>query len=150
MGLRLKFNLILLAVFIAGFATVGVVAHRYLDKQARDDAARAAGIALDAASFSAIDPRVASALGSRVAELKMTEFAVADAHPGMELDAITKLQISKTGEVTGEVGENDFRGQSKAVSEVLLRVRPIADGVKAGMAQCLQHQFGVGRIVFEN
>ena len=38
MGLRLKFNLILLAVFAAGFVTIGVVAERYLERQALDDA----------------------------------------------------------------------------------------------------------------
>ena len=99
--------MILLAVFLAGFVTVGVVAHSYAEKQARDEAARAARIALDAASFSTIDPKIAIALGSRVAELKMKDFPVADAHAGLELDSIFKLQISKVGEVMGEVTEGN-------------------------------------------
>ncbi|MEQ1814275.1 MAG: HAMP domain-containing protein [Candidatus Nitrotoga sp.] len=107
MGLRLKFNLVLLAVFLAGFVIVGVVADSYVEKQARDEAARAARIALDAASFSTIDPKIASALGSRVAELKMKDFPVADARAGLELDLIFRLQVSKIGEVGGEVTEGN-------------------------------------------
>lgn len=107
MGLRLKFNLILLAVFLAGFVTVVVFAHSYMEKQARDEAVRAAGIALDAASFSTIDPKIASALGSRVAELKMRDFSVADARAGLELDSMFRLQISKVGEVMGEATEGN-------------------------------------------
>ena len=71
MGLRLKFNLILLAVFVAGFATVGVVALRYLENQAIDGAQRAALVVLDAASFANLDPRIASGLGSRLVEMKI-------------------------------------------------------------------------------
>ena len=55
MGLRLKFNLILLLVFTAGFITVGVVAQRYLERQAVADAERAALLTLDAAVLGNID-----------------------------------------------------------------------------------------------
>ena len=68
MGLRLKFNLMLLIVFLAGYATVGMVAERYLEHQAIDDAQRAAMVVLDAASFAKLDPRIdpASARGSSI------------------------------------------------------------------------------------
>src|SRR5262245_9513073 len=107
MGLRVKFNLILLVVFAAGFLTVGLGAYRYLQKQTRDEATRAASIALDAAGFSAINPLIASALGSRVSEMKMQEFVATDARSAIERDVVTRLQLSKTGETAGEASEGN-------------------------------------------
>ena len=91
MGLRLKFNLILLAVFAAGFLTVGVVAQRYLTRQAVDDATRAALLTMDAAILGNLDARTAEALGSRLVEMKVREFS-ADAGPsGVEGEAFGRL-----------------------------------------------------------
>jgi hypothetical protein len=75
MGLRLKFNLMLIVVFLAGFATIGIVSKRYLEHQAIDDAQRAALVVLDAASFAKLDPRIASGLGSRLVDMKIREFS---------------------------------------------------------------------------
>ena len=83
MGLRLKFNLILLAVFVGGFLTVGVVAQRYLESQALDDAQRAALTVLDASGFGNLDPRIASGVGSRMVEMKVREFGVNEALSGL-------------------------------------------------------------------
>ena len=99
MGLRLKFNLILLAVFIAGFATIGVVALRYLENQAIDDAQRAALMVLDAAGFSNLDPRIASGLGSRLVEMKIREFATAENLSGVEAQVAQKMKSSNSGQM---------------------------------------------------
>jgi len=49
MGLRLKFNLVLLFVFILGLAVSGYVSHDLLHKNARDEVLRNAGVMLEAA-----------------------------------------------------------------------------------------------------
>ncbi len=98
MGLRLKFNLILLAVFVAGFATVGIVAARYLERLAIDDAQRAAMLVLDAAGFGNLDPRIASGLGSRLYEMKVREFATSDPLSGMEAQVAQKLKTQTSGQ----------------------------------------------------
>ena len=100
MGLRLKFNLILLAVFVAGFATIGVVALRYLENQAIDDAQRAALMVLDAAGFSNLDPRIASGLGSRLVEMKIREFSAVENLSGVEAQVAQKLKVSSSGQIT--------------------------------------------------
>ena len=99
MGLRLKFNLLLLAVFVAGFATIGVVALRYLENQAIDDAQRAALVVLDAAGFSNLDPRIASGLGSRLVEMKVHEFATTENLSGIEAQVAQKLKAASSGQI---------------------------------------------------
>ena len=99
MGLRLKFNLILFAVFVAGFATIGVVALRYLENQAIDDAQRAALVVLDAAGFSNLDPRIASGLGSRLVEMKIREFAATDNLSGIEAQVVQKMKAGNSGQM---------------------------------------------------
>jgi len=99
MGLRLKFNLILLAVFIAGFVTIGVVAERYLERQAQDDAQRAALVVLDALGFSNMDPRIASGLGSRIVEMKVREFGPDDSLSGIEAQVAQKIKTISSGQM---------------------------------------------------
>ena len=84
MGIRLKFNLILCAIFAAGLGMVAVVAERYLTRVAHADAERAALIALDMAVLGNLDTRTASALGSRLVELKLTEFSASVAQSGLD------------------------------------------------------------------
>lgn len=97
MGLRLKFNLILIAIFLAGFATVGGIAHRYLQKQALDDATRAANLVLDASGVAAIDARMATSLGSRIIEMRVREFGASETTSGIEADTVQKLGIDARG-----------------------------------------------------
>lgn len=99
MGLRLKFNLILLAVFVAGFTTIGVVSQRYLERQAIDDAQRAAMMVLDAAGFSNLDPRIASGLGSRLVEMKIREFGATENLSGIEAQVAQKMKSSSAGQM---------------------------------------------------
>jgi protein-histidine pros-kinase len=99
MGLRLKFNLILLAVFVAGFMTIGMVALRYLENQAIDEARRAALVVLDAAGFSNLDPRIASGLGSRLVEMKIREFAATDELSGIEGQVAQKMSATGSGQI---------------------------------------------------
>lgn len=49
MGLRLKFNLVLLAVFVAGFLVTGYVSHRLLQKNAREAVLHNAGLMMETA-----------------------------------------------------------------------------------------------------
>ncbi|MBI3715910.1 MAG: HAMP domain-containing protein [Betaproteobacteria bacterium] len=93
MGLRLKFNLVLVAVFAAGFVTIALVAGRYLDRAAFDDAQRAASVIVDTASFTNLDPRVATGLGSRLADMSVREFAQKDAQAGVEGEAAGRFQM---------------------------------------------------------
>ena len=100
MGLRLKFNLMLLTVFLAGFAAVGVVAQRYLEHQAIDDAQRAAMMVLDATGFAKLDPRIATGLGSRLVDMKIREFAPDDNLRGIEAQVAQRLKSSGAGQIT--------------------------------------------------
>lgn len=100
MGLRLKFNLILLLVFTAGFITVGVVAQRYLERHAVADAERAALLTLDAAVLGNIDARSATALGSRLVEMKIREFPLDKMQSGVEGEAIARFKGSNNTQVS--------------------------------------------------
>ena len=92
MGLRLKFNLVLVAVFAAGFVTITMVAGRYLERAALDDAQRSASVIVDAASFTRMDPRVASGLGSRLTDMTVRDFATKDTQTGIEGEAAARFQ----------------------------------------------------------
>jgi len=48
MGLRLKFNLVLLAVFVTGLGVTGYVSYELLHKNARDEVVRNAGVMMEA------------------------------------------------------------------------------------------------------
>lgn len=99
MGLRLKFNLMLLIVFLAGFAAVGIVAQRYLEHQAIEDAQRAAMLVLDAAGFAKLDPRIASGLGSRLVEMKIREFSTEENLRGIEAQVAQRMKSISTGQM---------------------------------------------------
>lgn len=99
MGLRLKFNLMLIAVFLAGFAAIGIVSKRYLEHQAIDDAQRAALVVLDAASFAKLDPRIASGLGSRLVDMKIREFSPDENLTGVEAQVAQRLKSVRSGQI---------------------------------------------------
>jgi HAMP domain-containing protein len=99
MGLRLKFNLILIAIFMGGLATIAVVAHRYLEAQALDDATRAAATVLDASSFGNLDPRIATGIGSRLVEMKIREYGINDVITGLEGVVVNKLKAARGNQV---------------------------------------------------
>jgi HAMP domain-containing protein len=99
MGLRLKFNLMLVVVFLAGFAAIGIVSKRYLEHQAIDDAQRAALVVLDAASFAKLDPRIASGLGSRLVDMKIREFSPNENLTGIEAQVAQRLKSNSSGQV---------------------------------------------------
>lgn len=115
MGLRLKFNLMLLIIFLAGFATVGVVAKRYLEQQAIDDAQRAAMVVLDAASFAKLDPRIASGLGSRLVDMKIREFPPGENLSGIEAQVAQRLKANSSGQMA-EIITAPSGGQRLAVA----------------------------------
>ena len=49
MGLRLKFNLVLAVVFLAGFAAAGLISRQLLQQNARDEVVRSAQLMMEAA-----------------------------------------------------------------------------------------------------
>ena len=49
MGLRLKFNLVLLLVFVMGLGVSGYVSYQLLQKNAREEVLRTAGVMMEAA-----------------------------------------------------------------------------------------------------
>ena len=49
MGLRLKFNLVLIIVFLAGFGAAGWVSRQLLQENARDEVIRDARLMMEAA-----------------------------------------------------------------------------------------------------
>lgn len=125
MGLRLKFNLILVAIFVAGFTTVGAIAHRYLQQQAVEDAKRAAMLVLDASGLASIDTRMATALGSRIIEMRVREFSESETQSGVEADVVLKLSAGK-GKQTQIT--DVFRTPTGNQKLVVARIVQIADG----------------------
>ncbi|MEP7154928.1 MAG: HAMP domain-containing protein [Betaproteobacteria bacterium] len=124
MGLRLKFNLILLAVFVAGFVTIGLTAQRYMESQAIDDAQRAAMVVLDAAGFSNLDPRIASGIGSRLVEMKIRQFAATDPLSGIDAQVAQKMKNNTSGQLV-EVMTN--AGERRLVVARAIRAADPAD-----------------------
>lgn len=126
MGLRLKFNMVLVAIFLAGFATVGAVAHRYLQQSALNDAKRAANLVLDASSIANIDARMATALGSRIIEMRVREFLARETQSGLEADVVLKINavVGKSSQITEVL--NTPTGNQKLV---IARTIQSADGV---------------------
>ena len=49
MGLRLKFNLVLVVVFLAGFAAAGLISRQLLQQNAREEVIRGAQLMMEAA-----------------------------------------------------------------------------------------------------
>ena len=125
MHLRLKFNLILVAIFVAGFATVGAIAHRYLQQQAVDDAKRAANLVLDASGLTGIDARMATALGSRIIEMRIREFSENETQSSVEADVVLKLNAGKGVRTQITDVFNTPTGSQKLV---VARIVQIADG----------------------
>ncbi len=100
MGLRLKFNLIMVAIFAAGFVSVGIVANRYLQQQSIDDAKRAANVVLDASAVANFDPRIAAGIGSRLIEMKVREFDTREPQSGIDGDVARRLAERRSNELT--------------------------------------------------
>ena len=67
MGLRLKFNLVLLLVFVVGLGATGYVSHDLLHRNARDEVLRNAGVMMEAA-------------------LSMRSYTVAQVRPNLAVD----------------------------------------------------------------
>src|SRR3954454_16194428 len=68
MGLRLKFNLVLIAVFVVGLGVTGFVSYELLHKNARDEVVRAAGVMMEAS-------------------LSMRNYTVSQVRPNLAVDA---------------------------------------------------------------
>jgi protein-histidine pros-kinase len=49
MGLRLKFNLVMIAVFVIGLGVTGYLSYELLHRNARDEVLRNAGVMMEAA-----------------------------------------------------------------------------------------------------
>lgn len=122
MGLRFKFNLVLVIIFSAGFATVGVIADRYLQQQATADAKRAAATVLDVSNIAALDPRIASTLGSRLIEMKVRVFDEKEPQTGIYADVAQRL-LGERGGVRQEIAEvfNPSAGVSRLIVARLIR-----------------------------
>jgi methyl-accepting chemotaxis protein len=135
MGLRLKFNLILIAIFAAGFATVGITAHRYLQQQAIDDTKRAANLILDTMSIANVDARVATALGSRIVEMRIREFGLQEAQSGIEAEALRRLSEARDSQITQFF--DTHTGYRKLI--IMRKVRGV-DGVDRVRAANIDHR----------
>ena len=74
-----------------------------------------------------------------------------DDEGNVQLALLHDLQGAQRVELRhGEIGENDLRGRLQVVQVILLGLHPIGDRIVAGTAQRVQHQLGVGGIVFQN
>jgi protein-histidine pros-kinase len=68
MGLRLKFNLVLMAVFAVGLGVTGYISYELLQRNARDEVLRAAGVMMEAS-------------------LSMRHYTVSQVRPNLAVDA---------------------------------------------------------------
>jgi HAMP domain-containing protein len=84
MGLRLKFNLVLLSVFVLGLAAVGFVSHRLLHDDAREEVLHSAGLIMEAAmsmrgyTADRITPQLSYALHDEFAPESVPAFAATE------------------------------------------------------------------------
>jgi methyl-accepting chemotaxis protein len=145
MGLRLKFNVILLLVFIAGIATVAIVAHRYTEHAAIEEAQRATNLTLDAAALGALSPRAASALGSRLVEMTIREVTPGATTDRTDRDIIARLQAGKDNQIADTVAAPNG-GKSYVVARLIhqssgsnivriatANLMPVSEGVKTAL-----------------
>lgn len=68
MGLRLKFNLVLMAVFVVGLGVTGYISYELLQRNAREEVLRAAGVMMEAS-------------------LSMRHYTVSQVRPHLAMDA---------------------------------------------------------------
>lgn len=97
MGLRFKFNLVLVAIFAAGFSAVAIFADRYLQNQAIDDAKRAAQMVLDVSAITGLDTKISGLLGSRLIEMKLRSFDASEPQSGIDGEVAQRLQEARGG-----------------------------------------------------
>ncbi len=123
MGLRLKFNLVLVIIFAAGFVTVGAFADRYLQQEAIDGAKRAANMVLDLTGIGNIEAPIASTLGSRIIEMKVRSFNANEVQSGIDGDVAQRL-LGIRGGVRNELTEIIAlpSGAKKLIVARLLRI----------------------------
>jgi HAMP domain-containing protein len=84
MGLRLKFNLVLVVVFAAGIAVSGWVSHELLQRNAKDEVLRNAGLMMEAAlavrgyTVSQVKPRIEHHLAEEFMPQSVPAYAAAE------------------------------------------------------------------------
>ncbi|MDZ4075532.1 MAG: DUF3365 domain-containing protein [Hylemonella sp.] len=158
MGLRLKFNLVLIAVFLVGFAAAGVISRQLLQDNARDEVVRNARLmmetALSARSYTIgqikplLDPRLDEVfLPQSVSAYAATEIlsAVQKKHPGYSYKEATLNPTNPRDRVTDWEADivQQFR-QDGAVKELISersgatgRLLYIAHPIQITNAACL-------------
>jgi len=158
MGLRLKFNLVLIAVFLIGFAAAGVISRQLLQDNARDEVVRNARLmmetALSARSYTIgqikplLDPRLDEVfLPQSVSAYAATEIlsAVQKKHPGYSYKEATLNPTNPRDRVTDWEADivQQFR-QDGAVKELISersgatgRLLYIAHPIQITNAACL-------------
>jgi protein-histidine pros-kinase len=158
MGLRLKFNLVLIAVFLVGFAAAGMISRQLLQDNARDEVVRNARLmmetALSARSYTIgqikplLDPRLDEVfLPQSVSAYAATEIlsAVQKKHPGYSYKEATLNPTNPRDRTTDWEADivNQFR-QDGAVKELISersgatgRLLYIAHPIQITNAACL-------------
>jgi methyl-accepting chemotaxis protein len=144
MGLRLKFNLILLLVFAAGFLTVAIVALRYSEQAAIEDAQRAADLTLDAAALGTLSPRAAAALGSRLVEMSVRDMPPGSLTSDVDRDIAGKLKRSNSNQIADTVDASNGdklyivarminQPNGSAIRIATANLTPVSRGVKTAL-----------------
>ncbi len=120
MGLRPKFNIVLFVVFTAGFASVAVIAERFLMTQAFDEVAKNAAVAMEILSSIPENTSDASDL-ARISRIKASfqtlDYRTVSARPQTTAlvdsdapDLVARFIANpKLDESTGEGGKGDAR-----------------------------------------
>src|SRR5450756_2178449 len=120
MGLRPKFNIVLFVVFAAGFVSVAVIAERFLMKQAFDEVAKNAAVAMEILSSIPENTTSTSDL-ARISRIKATfqtlDYRTVSARPGSTAladsdapDLVARFTANpKLDESSGEGGKGDAR-----------------------------------------
>jgi HAMP domain-containing protein len=149
MKIRLKFNLILLLVFAAGFITVAVVALRYVENAAIEDAQRAANVTLDATVLGAISPRTAAGLGSRLVELTVRDVSAGASASNSDHNLVERVKASASNQIAETVvaanGDKQYvvaraihqADGRKLVRIVTVNLAPVSQGVKTALTTLL-------------
>ena len=84
MGIRLKFNLVMLVIFLLGFIGAGVVSYRLLQQNARDEIVHSAGFLMDTAiairgyTVNQVKPHLADKLAEKFLPQSVPAFAATE------------------------------------------------------------------------
>jgi methyl-accepting chemotaxis protein len=157
MGLRLKFNLILLLIFAVGFVTFGITAMSFMERTAIEEARQAALLALDTTAGGALSGRTAQALASRFVETSVRDVPIKGTLSPIDSEIVSRIDTVRNNQVaevmTSSTGTRQYvaaraiqsSGANKSVRIASVNLDPVHARVKSTLIALMS---AVGAVFF--